>query len=100
MRERQALAKQGGARSRGAGEGGVVRGWHTPSSELNFACGEGLVLHDHGAAGGQDHDVQVLLSLVGLLIPVPGHLSVMSRNQSHLESSQLQSQKIFFWLSV
>lgn len=73
-----------------------MRGWRTPSSELNFACREGLVLHDHGAAGGQDHDVEVLLSLVGLLIPVPGHLRVMSRDQSHLESSQLQESEDYF----
>lgn len=28
----------------------VRRRWHPPSSKLNFACREGLVLHDHGAA--------------------------------------------------
>lgn len=54
------------------------------SSELNLAGRERLVLHDHSAAGGQNHDVQVLLLLMGLLVPVPGHLCVMGWNQSHL----------------
>lgn len=54
------------------------------SSELDLAGGEGLILHDYGAAGGQNHDVQVLLPLVRLLIPFPGHLCVMGRDQSNL----------------
>ena len=53
-------------------------------SELDLAGGEGLVLHDHGAAGGQHHDVELLLLLVGLLVPLPGHLCVMGGDQSHL----------------
>jgi len=53
-------------------------------SEFDLAGREGLVLHDHGAAGGQNHDVQVLLPLVGLLVPLPGHLRVVGRDQSHL----------------
>lgn len=61
----------------------------THSSELDLAGREGLVLHDYGAAGGQNHDVQVLLPLVGLLVPVPGHLGVVGRDQSHLTGERL-----------
>lgn len=53
-------------------------------SELNLAGWEGLVLHHHRAAARQDQDVQLLLLLVCLLIPLTSHLRVMSRNQSHL----------------
>lgn len=60
----------------------------TYNSELNLAGREGLVLHDYGAAGGQNHDVQVLLPLMGLLVPVPGHLRVVGRDQSHLTGTQ------------
>jgi len=52
--------------------------------ELDLAGGEGLVLHDDGAAGGQDHDVELLLPLVGLLVPLTGHLRVVGRDQGHL----------------
>lgn len=47
--------------------------------ELYFAGWEWLVLHHYCAAAGQDHDVQLLLLLMGLLIPLTGHFSVMSR---------------------
>lgn len=64
------------------GEGRVVL------SELNLAGWEGLILHDHGAAASQDQDIQLLLLLVSLLVPLTSHLRVMSRDQSHLESRQ------------
>lgn len=60
------------------GEGKVVL------SELNLAGWEGLILHDHGAAASQDQDVQLLLLLMSLLIPLTSHFCVMSRDQSHL----------------
>lgn len=66
----------------------------TPSSELDLAGGEGLVLHDDGAAGGQNHDVQILLPLVGLLVPVPSHLGIVGWDQSHLTTSQEQHQLV------
>lgn len=76
----------------GEGKDGWVGGWMDGlkaqraswSSELDLAGREGLVLHDYGAAGGQNHDVQVLLPLMGLLVPVPGHFCVVGWNQSHL----------------
>lgn len=52
--------------------------------KLDLAGGEGLVLHDHGAAGGQDHDVELLLPLMGLLVPVAGHLRVVGGDEGHL----------------
>lgn len=60
------------------GEGRVVL------SELNLAGWEGLILHDHGAAASQDQDIQLLLLLMSLLVPLTSHLCVMSRDQSHL----------------
>lgn len=57
-------------------------------SELDLAGREGLILHDYGAAGSQNHDIQILLPLVGLLVPVPGHLCIMGRDQSHLVGAQ------------
>lgn len=53
-------------------------------SELNLAGWKGLILHDHGAAASQDQDVQLLLLLMSLLVPLTSYLSVMGRNQSHL----------------
>lgn len=53
--------------------------------ELDLAGREGLILHDNGAAGGQHHDVQLLLPLVGLLIPVASHFCVMGGDQGHLQ---------------
>lgn len=100
MREREALKKQRVLFALALppvrtddreGEDGRRRGkaqrdsW---SSELDLAGREGLVLHDYGAAGCQNHDVQVLLPLVGLLVPVPGHLCVVGRDQSHLRGTQ------------
>lgn len=60
------------------GEGRVV------FSELNLAGWEGLILHDHSAAASQDQDVQLLLLLMSLLVPLTSYLRVMSRDQSHL----------------
>lgn len=59
-------------------------GTHT-RLKLNLAGRERLILHDNCAAAGQDHDVQLLLLLVGLLVPFPHDLSVMCRNQCHLK---------------
>jgi len=53
--------------------------------ELYFAGREWLVLHHNCAAAGQDHDVQLLLLLMGLLIPLTGHFCVMSRYQCYLQ---------------
>lgn len=72
-------------RRSGEGEEWVGEGKSRPSSELDLAGGEGLVLHDYGAAGCQDHDVEVLLPLVGLLVPIPGHVRVVGRDQGHLQ---------------
>lgn len=77
MKQRTPVILAGRGRT---GGGGPVTG----GSELDLAGREGLVLHDDGAAGGQNHDVQVLLPLVSLLVPVPGHLRVVGRDQSHL----------------
>lgn len=57
----------------------------TSSLELDLAGREGFVLHDHSAARCQNHDVQILLPLVGLLVPLPGHLRIMSRDEGHLK---------------
>lgn len=57
-------------------------------SELNLAGWEGLILHDHGAAASQDQDIQLLLLLMSLLVPLTSHLCVMSRDQSHLGGRQ------------
>ncbi len=59
--------------------------------KLNLAGGEGLVLHDDGAAGGQDHDVELLLLLMSLLVPVTGHLGVMGGDQRHLVEERERS---------
>ncbi len=56
--------------------------------ELYFAGWECLVLHHNCAAAGQDHDVQLLLLLMGLLIPFAGHFCVMSRYQCYLQIGQ------------
>lgn len=53
-------------------------------SELNLAGGKGLILHDHSAAASQDQDVQLLLLLMSLLVPLARYLRVMGRDQSHL----------------
>lgn len=58
--------------------------------KLDLAGGERLILHDDGAAGGQDHDVELLLPLVGLLVPVAGHLCVVGRYEGHLETTQVR----------
>lgn len=57
-------------------------------SELNLAGWEGFILHDHGAAASQDQDVQLLLLLMSLLVPLTSHLCVMSRDQSHLRRKE------------
>ena len=51
---------------------------------LYLTSREGLILHDDGAAAGQDHDVQLLLLVVGLLVPLPHHVSVVGWNQGDL----------------
>lgn len=61
------------------------------SLKLDLAGGERLVLHDHGAARGQDHDVQLLLPLVRLLVPFPSHLGVMGGDQRDLRGDQERS---------
>lgn len=53
-------------------------------SELNLAGWERLILHDHSAAARQNQDVQLLLLLVSLLVPLASDFCVMSRDQSHL----------------
>lgn len=58
----------------------------TPDLELDLAGRERLVLHHNRAAAGQNHDVQLLLLLVGLLVPIPHHFSVMGRDQCHLRT--------------
>jgi len=50
------------------------------NSKFYFAGRERFILHDHCAAAGQDHYIQVLLFLMGLLIPVPSYLCVMCRD--------------------
>lgn len=57
-------------------------------SELNLAGREGLILHDHGAAASQDQNIQLLLLLMSLLVPLTSHLCVMSRDESHLGGRQ------------
>lgn len=51
---------------------------------LYLTSWEGLILHDDGAAAGQDHDVQLLLLVVSLLVPLPHHVCVVGWNQSDL----------------
>lgn len=53
-------------------------------SELDLAGWKGLVLHHHGAAASQDQDIQLLLLLMRLLVPLTSNLRVMSGDQSHL----------------
>lgn len=72
--------------SKGAGEAGPGAG--VVLSELNLAGREGLILHDDRAAASQDQDVQVPLLLVGLLVPLTGHLCVMGWDQGHLGGRQ------------
>ena len=61
--------------------------------KLDLAGGERLVLHNNGAAGGQDHDVEFLLPLMSLLVPVTGHLCVMGGDQRDL-SDKTRDQEI------
>lgn len=56
--------------------------------KLNLAGRERLILHDNSAAGGQDHDVELLLPLMCLLVPVTGHLCVMGGDQRHLRGRE------------
>ena len=42
--------------------------------QLNLASRERLILHDHRATGGQDHDVEILLLIMGVLVPLSHHL--------------------------
>lgn len=49
------------------------RGW-LGFLQFYLACWEGLILHDHRAAARENHDVEVLLLLVGLLVPFSHHL--------------------------
>lgn len=56
----------------------------TGSLELDLAGGKRLILHDDGAAGGQDHDVELLLLLMCLLVPFTSHLCVVGGDQRHL----------------
>lgn len=68
----------------------AVRNRSTPREDrrkvlkLNLAGGEGLILHNDGAAGSQDHDVELLLLLMCLLVPVTGHLCVVGGDEGHL----------------
>lgn len=59
-----------------------------PGSQLDLARWEGLILHDHSAAAGQNHDVEVLLFLMGVLVPVPHHLRVVRGDEGHLEETE------------
>lgn len=61
---------------------------------LNLTGWEGLVLHDNSAAAGQDHDVEVLLFVVGLLVPLPHHISVMGWNQGDLIAERKEDSKV------
>lgn len=61
------------------------------ASQLDLARREGLVLHHHGAAAGQNHDVQVLLFFMGVLVPLPHHLRVVCWDEGYLED---RAQKI------
>lgn len=45
---------------------------------------EGFVLHDDSAAAGQYHDVQLLLLVMSLLVPLSHHISVMGWNERNL----------------
>lgn len=81
--------RQKGRRDVGAGSalgGGAGRPGRI--LKLDLAGGEGLVLHDHGAAGGQNHDVELLLLLVRLLVPVAGHLRVVGGDEGHLKGAR------------
>lgn len=65
---------------------------------LNLTGWEGLILHDNSAAAGQNHDVEVLLPVVGLLVPLPHHIRVMGGNQSDLKEGEILrilSQKMY-----
>lgn len=61
---------------------------------LNLTGWEGLVLHYNSAAAGQDHDVEVLLFVVGLLVPLPHHIGVMRWNQSDLIAERKEDSKV------
>lgn len=60
---------------------------------LYLTSGERLILHDNSAAAGQDHDVELLLLVVGLLVPLPHHISVVGWNQSDLTSERKKVSK-------
>lgn len=57
---------------------------HQAGLHLNLTSREGLILHDNGAAAGQNHNVKVLLLVVGLLVPLPHDIGVVGRDQSDL----------------
>lgn len=57
-----------GATCEGLSEGGC----RLPS-ELHFARREGLVLHGHRAVAAQHRDAQLLLAVVGFLVPLVHH---------------------------
>lgn len=56
--------------------------------QLNLTSWKGLVLHDNCAAACQDHDVQLLLLVVSLLVPLPHYIRVMGWNQSNLRTGR------------
>lgn len=56
--------------------------------ELDLASRKGLILHDNSGAGGQDQKVQLVLDLVGLLVPVSEGFRVCRRDQGHLQQNQ------------
>lgn len=58
---------------------------------LNLTGWEGLILHDNSAAAGQNHDVELLLLIVGLLVPLPHHIRVVGGNQSDLREGEILS---------
>lgn len=62
----------------------LVRATRAAQLQLNLAGREGFILHDYSAAASQHHDVEILLLLMGLLVPLPHNLWVMGRNQGDL----------------
>lgn len=60
---------------------------------FNLTGWEGFILHDNSAAAGQNHDVEVLLLIVGLLVPLPHHIRVMGGNQSDLGEGEILSKE-------
>lgn len=55
--------------------------------KLDLAGWKRLILHDNGAAGGQNHDVELLLPFMGLLVPLASDLSVVGGDQRHLKDN-------------